>query len=69
LTFAFVQSCFQALLFGAGEQYEGGRRQPSIAFLTRTDLTRHEPPPLVAHDYPWRECRANFTTARGSQGS
>src|ERR1019366_10461189 len=45
------------------------RRQPSIAFLTRADLTRHEPPPLVAHDYPWRVCRANFTTERGSQGS
>jgi hypothetical protein len=24
---------------------------------------------MVAHDYPWRACRTDFTRARGSQGS
>ena len=26
-------------------------------------------PAITAHNYPWRACRADFTTARGGQGS
>src|ERR1039457_3961771 len=26
-------------------------------------------PAIIAHNYPWRACRADFTTARGGQGS
>src|ERR1035437_353363 len=26
-------------------------------------------PAITAHNYPWRACRADFTTVRGGQGS